>query len=525
MVEGGRTHKPTEAGPDAAKDDASRGVPAAVERDELFGQSRMNPVVRGREQAAAGISRSLKAWRKAGGSARGGAAIPNGAGAPLDGATRARMEPHLGARLDGVRVHTGADSAVAADGLGARAFTVGDDVHFGAGQFAPGSREGDRLLAHELTHAVQAQRSGIQRKAADGGDDSGDLEVSQPHEGPEKEADAMGDHVANAEHDGDGSQPPAAAAPLDGARVFRMHKEEGSDLTCNVDKDKEEKNAAAREKLTHFMGSTFAQKNYVTANGYGAFDLAYDPKAGTVTVTIKLEFQFEDAPPSVYMKYLPMMPTCDLTKLPDCFWTDDKKEKFKNEMVANVDRVWSKQHKFKCTHSDSDLTDEKSPQWKDVAADASVVVKPVDAGGHFKVKVTALPKADYLRAFVSGKDHHKDPAQKGKAGEVADKDFQATTAEFSSSKNEQKTNPSSLGGKSTKQATTAHETGHMLGQDDQYSTDSLKPGDTNDSGSKVSKVPADEERIMDGGEKVLEEHYSTILDALNAATKPVTFGF
>ena len=39
------------------------------------------------------------------------------------------------------------------------------DVHFAAGQYAPGTKEGDRLLAHELTHVVQGQKSGVQRKA------------------------------------------------------------------------------------------------------------------------------------------------------------------------------------------------------------------------------------------------------------------------------------------------------------------------------------------------------------------------
>ena len=105
--------------------------------------------------------------RKAnGGGGAAAASIPGGPGAPLGGGVQSRMERTLGADLSGVRVHTGGDSAEAAEGLGARAFTVGSDVHFGRGEFAPGSREGDRLLAHELTHVVQGQKSGVQRKAA-----------------------------------------------------------------------------------------------------------------------------------------------------------------------------------------------------------------------------------------------------------------------------------------------------------------------------------------------------------------------
>src|SRR5437773_8314292 len=58
--------------------------------------------------------------------------IPEGGGAPLDGENRARMEGQLGGDLSGVRIHTGGESARAADDLSARAFTQGKDVHFGA---------------------------------------------------------------------------------------------------------------------------------------------------------------------------------------------------------------------------------------------------------------------------------------------------------------------------------------------------------------------------------------------------------
>jgi hypothetical protein len=115
------------------------------------------------------------------------------------------MEKHLGADLSSVRIHTSGESAEAARNFGARAFTVGSDVHFGHGEFDPGSKEGDRLLAHELTHVVQGQKTGIQRKAdekkdAEGGEQG--PEVSKPGDSAEVEADAMGDHVAKQEHEG-----------------------------------------------------------------------------------------------------------------------------------------------------------------------------------------------------------------------------------------------------------------------------------------------------------------------------------
>jgi hypothetical protein len=78
-----------------------------------------------------------------------------GRGAPLDHGTRARMEPRFGHDFGGVRVHTGGEAAAMARSLGARAFTTGSDVFFGAGQYRDDTDTGRRLLAHELTHVVQ----------------------------------------------------------------------------------------------------------------------------------------------------------------------------------------------------------------------------------------------------------------------------------------------------------------------------------------------------------------------------------
>lgn len=79
-----------------------------------------------------------------------------GGGQPLDTNTRARMEPRLGHDFSQVRVHSDFQAATSAQALGARAFTVGRDVFFGAGEYAPATGKGTRLLAHELTHVVQS---------------------------------------------------------------------------------------------------------------------------------------------------------------------------------------------------------------------------------------------------------------------------------------------------------------------------------------------------------------------------------
>jgi hypothetical protein len=145
-------------------------------------------------------------------------AIPEGGGAALAEADCARMERHLGADLSGVRIHTGGDSARAASDLGARAFTVDQDIHFNAGQYRPGSVEGDRLLAHELTHTVQGHKAGVQRKATDQSEREDDLEVSDPADAAEREADDVADRVASA--------PDRAAAPSIDAHdtVGKLHR-------------------------------------------------------------------------------------------------------------------------------------------------------------------------------------------------------------------------------------------------------------------------------------------------------------
>src|SRR5262249_47005035 len=77
---------------------------------------------------------------------------------------RARFERSLGADLSGVRVHTGAESQAAADAVGARAYTVGKDIHFAAGTYAPQDPFGLHLLAHEVAHTVQQSSGTPQRQ-------------------------------------------------------------------------------------------------------------------------------------------------------------------------------------------------------------------------------------------------------------------------------------------------------------------------------------------------------------------------
>ena len=78
-----------------------------------------------------------------------------GSGQALPAQVRTRMESAFGTGFGGVRLHADAAGAQLSDRLSARAFTVGQHVAFGAGEFRPGSIEGDALIAHELAHVVQ----------------------------------------------------------------------------------------------------------------------------------------------------------------------------------------------------------------------------------------------------------------------------------------------------------------------------------------------------------------------------------
>jgi hypothetical protein len=105
---------------------------------------------------------------------------PAAAGGRLTAALLVRSAANLGDPLSDVRVHHDDHAAALSRAVSARAFTVGRDVFFGAGEYSPGTQGGRKLLTHELAHVVQ------QRGAAQ----SGPLRVSQAGEPLELEAEA-----------------------------------------------------------------------------------------------------------------------------------------------------------------------------------------------------------------------------------------------------------------------------------------------------------------------------------------------
>ena len=78
-----------------------------------------------------------------------------GGGQPLPKSERAFFEPRFGTDFSQVRIHADSQAAETASAVNARAFTLGQDIVFGTGQYQPSATEGRRLLAHELTHVMQ----------------------------------------------------------------------------------------------------------------------------------------------------------------------------------------------------------------------------------------------------------------------------------------------------------------------------------------------------------------------------------
>jgi len=134
-----------------------------------------------------------------------------GQGRPLPDPTRRQMEAAFGEDLSHVRVHEGGQ----AESLDAVAYTQGHHIHFAPGRYSPRSREGQKLLGHELAHVVQQRAGRVAVPRGAGAPINGD-----PH--LEAEADRMAAQALSAR------AAPAPAAPAGsaaaGGAVQRMPK-------------------------------------------------------------------------------------------------------------------------------------------------------------------------------------------------------------------------------------------------------------------------------------------------------------
>jgi hypothetical protein len=120
------------------KRECKSAKPAASSGPTLVGQRRAAPGASGALDSGPAVGRVLDT-----------------AGQPLDTATLSFFGARFGHDFAHVRVHADAQAAESAHSVSALSYTVGSHVVFGTGQFSPGTRAGQKLLAHELAHVVQ----------------------------------------------------------------------------------------------------------------------------------------------------------------------------------------------------------------------------------------------------------------------------------------------------------------------------------------------------------------------------------
>ena len=136
-------------------------------------------------------------------------------GQPLEGALHQQMSASLGCDFSEVRIHTGPEAEQLSRRLGARAFTIGSDIFFGRGAYAPASSGGRELIAHELSHVVQQSTGRVS------GSGSG-MTVRPVGDAFEQEADALARLVATA-GPGAANQARAGRVRRQGVRAERSH--------------------------------------------------------------------------------------------------------------------------------------------------------------------------------------------------------------------------------------------------------------------------------------------------------------
>jgi len=118
--------------------------------------------------------------------------LGQGGGHPLPSSTRHFMETRFGADFSQVQAHTDADAMQMSQNLKAQAFTSGQHIYFGAGQYQPHSAKGQHLLAHELAHTIQ---QGASKTHISQSKPSSSVPVSQPTDASEQEAETVANRV------------------------------------------------------------------------------------------------------------------------------------------------------------------------------------------------------------------------------------------------------------------------------------------------------------------------------------------
>lgn len=131
------------------------------------------------------------------------------------------MEPKFGVDFSPIRIHRDARAASLAKEIHARAFTVGRDVFFGAGEYRPDSRDGRRLIAHELTHTIQQGGAGAILRRAPAKDSTDDVCI--PSRMPSRGEWLLDQQLNDIRNSGVMGQPRTIQKGNSGAAVRKLH--------------------------------------------------------------------------------------------------------------------------------------------------------------------------------------------------------------------------------------------------------------------------------------------------------------
>lgn len=292
-----------------------------------------------------------------------------GQGAPLAPDLRAQLETRLGHDLSAVRIHTDAEADAMCAQMHARAFTVGNDVYFTAGSYAPESDAGLELLAHELTHVGQQAAAGGPQSAA-----------------PKLQRDFWDDLFGG----GDAPADPMAA--------------------CNKELEDAEKWAKAGPYPA-------APKTMVGAGGRGGFDAQYTPDAtegaGVLDIKQGVSIQFQDllvtaggvATPNPLLGGTPELTALATringiadagqraTALAAYQWNNAEEQPWIDKLKPLIEGGWSGKHSFFLN----------KPRWNWLGAEVKVTLdvgkRAQAASDHMTTRVYKMPSGEDLTSF------------------------------------------------------------------------------------------------------------------------------
>jgi hypothetical protein len=298
--------------------------------------------------------------------------VASSQGRDLPEAIARRMSAALGHDFLHVQIHTDADAAKAAQGIGAKAFAQGSDVYFDTGEFQPGTAGGDKLLAHELSHVVQHDQGRVPSGKG--------AQVSKPSDGLEREADAMAARALN------GHEANALDDMVD--MVYPVADIVQAPLLRQAAPGQETEEACDDEERLQFFEQLFAIERFVPSYG-GCFDAEFAPRSNQTSllaITLRLSFSFEDQATSAGPEQGPST------------WTEEDSEEFIQKFVEQAQDTWSSKFFIACA----------KPGWEDIIVEPRLTILQVEESDnpHYKVEVCKMgdPAGNEAYSYVNDTD-------------------------------------------------------------------------------------------------------------------------